>query len=259
MTNLTISIITPSFNQGKFIARTINSALSQDFLPTEYFVMDGGSTDQTLDVLKQYQDKIAWISEPDHGQAHAVNKGFKKATSDIIGWLNSDDIYYPQALQKIMQFFQDHPDCDVVYGMANHIDANDNIIEAYPTEAWNIDRLKKTCFLCQPAVFFRRRVFEQFGFLNEDLNFCMDYEYWLRMALKGARFSFLPSVLAGSRLHEETKTLSAPLRAQKEAVLMLLKKLGYIPLAWLKTYVITYLKAKTGLRSINIIRGNQTP
>lgn len=244
-----VSIITPSYKQGKFIERTIQSVLSQSLPESlEYLVFDGGSKDETVEILKHNQDRLAWISEPDKGQADAVNKGFKKASGDIIGWLNSDDIYYPDAIKTVCDFFAKNPDVDVVYGQANHIDENDQVIALYPTEEWNSERLKQTCFLSQPAVFFRRRVIEQFGLLDEQLHYCMDYEYWLRLSLQGAKFHYLEKVLAGSRLHGETKTVSQPLKAHQDAMLMLQQKLGYVPTTWLIVYAVAWLKSTLPMR-----------
>ncbi|MHB1949583.1 MAG: glycosyltransferase family 2 protein [Gammaproteobacteria bacterium] len=246
-----ITIVTPSFNQGKFIERTIQSVLSQSIPKLEYVVVDGGSQDETLSILKKYSSQLRFVSEPDRGQAHAVNKGIMMTSGDLIGWLNSDDVYSPETLPTIMQFFADHPDIDVVYGKAQHIDHNDQVIEFYPTQEWNFKALKNRCYISQPAVFFRRRVIEKSGLLNENLHFCLDYEYWLRLAQGGARFAYLPQVLAGSRLYPETKTLSAPQKAQQEALTMLSQRLGYVPEDWLLNDAISYVQSKTQLRTPN--------
>ena len=229
---LTLTVITPSFNQGPFIKKTIDSVLSQNNENLEYIIMDGNSTDNTLDVLKSYKKNITWFSEPDKGQTDAVNKGIKLAKGDIIGWLNSDDIYYPQAIKKVLEVFEHNPDIQVVYGMADHIDTNDQYIENYPTEPWNYEKLKEICYICQPALFFRKTLVEELGLLNEKLNYCMDYEYWLRLGSKYP-FYYLTEKLAGSRLYSENKTLGDRIPVHIEICVMLKEKFGKTPLRWL--------------------------
>jgi glycosyltransferase involved in cell wall biosynthesis len=230
-----ISVITPSFNQGRFLERTIQSVLSQRIEGLEYHVVDGGSTDDTLAILARHGDRLQWRSEPDRGQAHAVNKGIRRARGEIIGWLNSDDIYYPGALAAVLQCFAAHPETEILYGDADHIDELDRVLEPYPTEDWDYDRLQEVCFLCQPAVFFRRRLVDRVGLLDERLHYCMDYEYWLRIG-RTTSFRRVPQSLAGSRLYPGNKTLGCRLAVHKEINDMLRRRLGRIPAKWLLGY-----------------------
>ena len=231
-----LSIVTPSFNQGPYIERTLLSVLSQDWSPIEYVVFDGGSVDDTVDILTKYDAKIRWHSAPDKGQTDAVNKGIQATSGEIVGWLNSDDVYYPGTFRAVMDYFIAHPDVDVVYGMAEHIDLNDTPFEDYPTEPWDFERLKSTCFICQPALFFRRRLVAQHGLLDETLNYCMDYEYWLRLGAAGARFAYLPQKLAGSRLYGDNKTLRARVKVHAEINDMFRRRLKRVPDRWLYNY-----------------------
>lgn len=220
-----LSIVTPSYNQARFVRRTIESVLSQDVPGLEHLVFDGGSTDDTPSILGDYAGRLTAVIEPDAGQADAVNKGFGRASGDVIGWLNSDDVYYPGACLRVLEVFEARPDVQVVYGAANHIDEDDRILEPYPTETFNYERLKETCFLCQPAVFFRRAVVDKYGPLDVKLRYCMDYEYWLRILADKAP-CFLPATLAGSRLHAETKTLGSAEAVHREILEMQRAKFG---------------------------------
>lgn len=230
------SIVTPSYNQGRFIERTIQSVFNQSFTSFEYLIFDGGSSDTTLDILKSYGDKIFWVSERDHGQAHAVNKGFKKSQGEILGWLNSDDVYYPGALEKVARIFQSDPSIDILYGDAYHIDETDQVIEKYYTEPWDFNRLLEVCFICQPATFIHRRVLDKIGYLDESLHYCMDYEYWIRAGKAGLKFYYLPEILAGSRLYADNKTLGARKKVHYEINDMLRAHLGRVPDRWLFNY-----------------------
>src|SRR5690606_21786612 len=131
-----------AYMHGKYIERTIQSVLDQGIDDLEYVVFDGGSTDNTVDILRKYESRLRWVSEKDRGQSDAVNKGIRATTGEVIGWLNSDDIYYPGALRKVLDFFKANPDAEVVYGDAHHIRDDDSIIDDYYTEPFNFERLK---------------------------------------------------------------------------------------------------------------------
>lgn len=240
---LSISVITPSYNQGRCIERTIQSVLSQNVPNLEYIVCDGGSHDETVAILRRYEEHLRWISEKDKGQADAVNKGIKATSGAVIGWINSDDIYYPGALATVLSFFDEHPDANVVYGEANHIDENDKVLERYYTEEWDYERLKDVCFLCQPAVFFRRRVVEKYGLLDASLRYCMDYEYWLRLGADMV-FVHLDETLAGSRMYWDNKTLRDRVAVHAEINDMLKRRLGKTPTRWIYNYAFAVVDSR---------------
>ncbi|MBA2656791.1 MAG: glycosyltransferase [Tatlockia sp.] len=239
-----ISIITPSYNQGQFIERTLLSVAKQTGGEIEHVVFDGNSSDNTVEVLKQNAELVRWVSEADKGQTDAVNKGIRATSGEIIGWLNSDDIYYPGAIATVLEFFEKNPEIDIIYGMADHIDINDMPFETYPSEPWDFERLKETCFICQPALFFRRRLVAKYGLLDESLNYCMDYEFWLRLGKAGVKFAYLEKKLAGSRLYADNKTLGAKVKVHYEINEMFRKKFGKVPNKWLLGYSHAIVESK---------------
>lgn len=237
-----VSVVTPSYQQGRFIERTLQSVARQRGRhDVEHIVMDGGSTDQTLPVLERWGDRIAWSSGRDGGQTAAINAGLALARGEILAYLNSDDVYDDGAIDAVTAIFERDRSADVVYGLADFIDADDRVLGTYPTEEWSLERLKRICFLCQPAVFFRREVLERFGPFDERLQHCMDYEYWLRLGLRGARFRYLPVKLAAARLHPEAKTVRATRAAHEEINDMLRARIGTIPDNWLSNYAYAVL------------------
>lgn len=209
-----ISIITPSFNQGNFIEQTILSVLSQDYPNLEYLVMDGGSSDTTLNVLKKYSERIIWTSESDQGQTHAINKGLRRATGSIVGYLNADDLLLPGTLNKVMDVFINRPQTWWVTGKCRIVDEENKEIRRPITVYKNtllglhtFSLLLMTNYISQPATFWRREALESAGYLDENLRYVMDYEYWLRLYSKYPPV-FIPEYLAAFKIHRSSKTTS---------------------------------------------------
>lgn len=250
------SVITPSYQQGCFIERTIQSVISQSATSIDYVVCDGGSQDETVSILKRYRSHLRWLSEPDRGQADAVNKGISMTKGDIIAWINSDDIYYPDAFKVVSAFFEANPNVLAVYGQADWIDECDRVIAAYSTKPWRYQQLKKECYLCQPAVFFKRCLVEQLGNLDDKLQYCMDYELWLRYGRQNL-FVYLPVKLAGSRIYASNKTFGGRLAAHREANYMLKNKLGYSTQKWIFGYSKLQALEASGISLIGNVKDNR--
>ena len=201
-----MSLVSPSFQQGKFLARTIDSVLSQDYPHIDYCVVDGGSTDETIDVLNSYGGRFPWISEKDRGQTHALNKGFAQASGQIRAYLNSDDLLRPGAVREAVEHFRRHPDCDLVYGRGAHIDTGDQLIRFYPTKPYTFENLMETCCISQPSAFWTSRIAGLVGPFDESYAFAMDYDYWLRIAKSGGRIMHADGVWSATRMHPAAKT-----------------------------------------------------
>ena len=226
-----VSVVTPSLNQGRFIQDTIESVLSQDYPRVEYLVVDGGSTDDTLDILRSYGDRLTWRSAPDLGQADAVNRGFRLARGDILGWLNSDDTYQPGAVKTVVEYLSAHPETAVVYGDAQYIDQRNAVIGPYPTEDFDIDRLAEACIICQPAAFIRRAALDTVGLLDPTLRYCMDYDLRIRLSRR-FRIDRIRRVLANSRRYPETKSFSHRDQLFEEIYAVAEKSFGRVAPHW---------------------------
>jgi len=211
-----VSIVTPSFNQGRFLRRTIDSVLAQDYPHIEYSVIDGGSKDDSVDILRSYGDRFRWASEPDRGQSDAINKGFARCRGAIRAYLNSDDVLCPGAIRTVVAHFDEHPRWDLIYGNAHNIDADDKVLSSYPTAEYELNRLLQNCFICQPAAFWKASVAEQVGPFDVDLHYAMDLDYWLRIDRAGGHIVHVPEALACNRVYAETKSLSARDRVYRE-------------------------------------------
>jgi glycosyltransferase involved in cell wall biosynthesis len=207
-----ISIITPSFNQAAFIEETIRTVLDQATAGLEYIVTDGGSTDETTAILARYEGRLRWFSERDKGLADAVNKGVGMANGELIGWLNSDDLYLPGTLQAVADYFQEHPECRWLFGKCKIINSSGMERWKWITRYKNLGlksfswhKLLRENFISQPAVFFRKDLFEEVGGLDLSLKYAMDYDLWLRFA-RIARPGYIDRELSAFRRHGRSKS-----------------------------------------------------
>jgi glycosyltransferase involved in cell wall biosynthesis len=200
-----ISIITPSYNQADFLAQTIESVLAQEYPRLEYYVYDGGSTDGSQVVIRQYAERLTgWVSEIDHGQADAINKGFRKSTGEILAWLNSDDFYQPGALARVAQAFQEHPEAGLIYGNVLSVDETGTPFHLQAFQPYTLEDLMSFRIISQPGVFFRRSLLERAGLLDESYHLLLDHQLWLRMA-RLAPMVYIPETLAAARYHPAAK------------------------------------------------------
>jgi glycosyltransferase involved in cell wall biosynthesis len=203
---LSFAIVTPSFNQGRFIAATIDSVLVQNYPGVRYHVQDAGSRDQTGAILESFDDRISWRSEPDRGQAHAINLGFRIVSGDIMGYLNSDDALLPGALATVADAFARNPDIDFVYSHRICIDDNGLEVGRWILPPHDPDAIKWFDYIPQETMFWRRSVLERLGGFDESLNFALDWDFILRAHVQGMRFVRLPCFLACFRVHDMQKT-----------------------------------------------------
>lgn len=244
--NPKVSIITPSFNQVRYLEQTILSVLNQDYPNLEYLVIDGGSTDGSVDIIKKYQTRIAyWESEPDTGQSHAINKGIRKSTGDIIAWLNSDDLYFPSAVSHAVQEFKKNNKLALFYGNCVFIDKKGKFIRYFTeVEDWNELRLRNyTDFIMQPTTFFSREKLYQVGLLDENLRYGMDWDLWCRLAQSGDVI-YRNLMIAANRDYDETKTNSGSWDRLRELLIINTRHMtGYWPHAFFG-YCATELRQK---------------
>ena len=212
-----VSIITPSYNQASFLEQTICSVLGQDYPNVEYMVVDGGSDDGSLEIIKRYANRLTWwVSEKDHGQAEAINKGFSRANGEYIAWINSDDFYQPGAIRAAVDELQSHPDAGMVFGDVRVVDKNEKILNHLHYGNWGLQEFMTFHIIGQPAVFLRRSVLEKTGFLDETYHFMLDHQLWLRVGLQ-ASIRYVPQLWAGAHYHEDCKNLAQASEFGKEA------------------------------------------
>jgi len=202
-----VSIVTPSYNQKDFLEDTILSVLDQDYPALEYFVIDGGSTDGSVEIINKYADRLAgWVSEPDQGQTDAINKGFTLGRGEIMAWLNSDDLYHPGAVRSAVEFLQNNPEIGLVYGDTDLIDSSGREIGKFNAQQTNYKRLMRGgVYIPQPAAFWRRELWVRSGPLDPSFYFAMDYDLWVRFA-KLSPIQYFPELWASFRIHGDGKT-----------------------------------------------------
>ncbi len=212
-----VTIVTPSFNQARFIEETICSVLEQDYPRIEYILVDGGSTDGSLEVIRRYADRLAWwASEPDRGQTDAINKGFAHAHGEILAWLNSDDTYLPGAIAEAVDSLQANPKAGMVYGDANLVDESGAVIGKFPARQTDYRRLRQGyVHIPQQASFFRASLWQRVGPLDPTFYFAMDYDLWVRLA-RLAPLCYYPRTWATFRLHDTGKSVVADDRCWPE-------------------------------------------
>src|SRR4051812_3975232 len=230
-----VTIVTPTLNMGRFLDETIQSVLSQDYPHIEYIVIDGGSTDQTLDVLAKYRGRLQFYSAPDAGTADAVNRGFRRATGSVWTYLNADDTYLPGAVSTAVQCLLEQTRVAGVYGDAYWVNEEGRIIGHYPTQEFQPIRLQSSCFICQPTAFIWREAIEAVDLLDPRLRYTYDYDLWIRLARKCSLHK-INAVLATSRMHPGSKTLSDRRSGFLEAMRLLKAHFGYVPFIWIYSY-----------------------
>jgi len=214
-----ISIVTPSYNQAKYIEKTIQSVLMQDYPRIEYIVVDGGSSDGTVDIIKKYEDRITrWVSEKDKGQTDAINKGFAHASGDILAWINSDDTYQPGAISAAVKYLQEHPTVGMVYGDCNFINESGQVIGKFNSAQTNYRLIRQgSVRIPQQTMFFRTDLWKQVGPLDPSFYFAMDYDLWTRISAR-SEIKYVPQTWANFRLHTSGKTIMADDRCWPEMI-----------------------------------------
>jgi glycosyltransferase involved in cell wall biosynthesis len=230
-----VSVVTPCYNMVGYLKEALDSILAQDYPNLELIVVDGGSTDGTVGLLRLYSERLRWVSETDRGPSDAAAKGFAMAQGDIFVWLNADDSFLPGALRTAAAYLTAHPDVDVVYGEGWWIDENGQRIARYPTLPFDARVLQRDCFICQPAAFIRADAYRRVP-LDPEVNRSFDYDLWIRMAKAGVRFASIPEYLANSRMHRGAKTIYEREEVFQASMNLLRRHYGYVPLPWVFGY-----------------------
>ncbi len=203
-----VSIVTPSYNQAAYLHETMQSVLNQDYPKIEYLVVDGGSTDGSVEIIKEFESRLTWwCSEKDRGQAEAINKGLQRAKGEYIAWLNSDDLYLPGVISAVVALFTKHPDAAMVHGDVFAIDETGRTTNRITYGDWGIEGLMQFRIIGQPAVFMRREALEAAGYLDLEYHFLLDHQLWLRVGQQG-KIIYNPEPWASARFHPEAKNVA---------------------------------------------------
>lgn len=236
-----VSIVTPSYNQGQFLEETVRSVLLQGYPNLEYLIMDGGSTDDSVAIIRKYEPWLtAWVSEPDEGQTNAINKGWQLATGEAVTWLNSDDILSPGMLAITAKALFDDSEVEFVYGNVNVIDGGSKFKRIAYSKPFVPEKIiiQGHNPALQPGFLMKRLLLERVGWLDESMHFCMDFDYWARLALVGVKAVYLNKVLASFRQHTDTKTstLHKTRIENRQRVLEKLFVHSHLPACYYKRY-----------------------
>ena len=212
-----VSIVTPSYNQARYLEATIQSVLEQDYPRIEYIVIDGASTDGSVDIIRKYENRFAqWVSEKDSGQADAINKGMARAKGDILAWLNSDDYYLPKAISSVVKVFEENPEVLLIYGDIFAVNEQGKTINILKYKQLSLEDLLCFQIIGQPAVFLRREAYERTGGLDPTFHFLLDHHLWIRIAQQG-KIQHIPQICAAARYHAEAKNRAKAAEFGREA------------------------------------------
>lgn len=236
MTEPLVSVVTPTLDMGHVIGDTVDSVLGQDYPNVEYLVMDGGSRDGTVELLEGYGERLRFVSEPDAGQADALNRGLELTRGEVFAFLNADDRYRPGAVRAAVEGFQRNPGCSVIYGDGYLLDPAGERVAPYPTRDFDPATLAEGCYICQPAAFLSRAALESVGGFDARMECALDYELWVRMAQAGHRFARVEGVLAEARVLPASKSLARRRTLYRESIAVAKRAYGFVSWSWLEPY-----------------------